>query len=149
MTIDVKVLRDRLRQFADQAAGLAAGLSRALAEQGDIAEAQFQGLVSELQFQAGRQAAFVTALSQITLAEQEAVFAYEAEIAADLEDELIGEEAARLGLIGGGAAVDLDAVERLEEYAARGLSDMRRGLSDMRRDLGRVPTAEEWREERR
>jgi hypothetical protein len=27
--------------------------------------------------------------------------------------------------------------------------DMRRGLSDMRRDLGRVPTAQEWADERR
>lgn len=59
MVINHEKLRQRLRDFADQAAGQA----RVLREQGDEGEASFQS---------GRQAAFVTALAHITDLENEA-----------------------------------------------------------------------------
>ena len=174
MTIDVTKLRERLRQMADEAAAKA----RDRREAGDINEAQFQS---------GRQAALVTALSQLTLAEDDAArerddpsaevlarynprYAIEgwlagyraygdaegaalmeraleiqngwlegsARHAENLQDEALGEEAARLGVIGQGAAVDLGAVERLEEFArtAGGAVDMASGTVHSDADEG-------------
>ena len=133
VTIDVNVLRERLRGAADNAA-LASGNYRAT------------GHNSDADFQAGRQAAFLTALGLIAEVEDEAA----QERDANIRDEQLGEEAARLGLICdrtyctvheagacyegcpdayGGAAVDLAAVERLEEFArnAGGAVDMASG----------------------
>lgn len=117
MTIDVSVLQERFRQLADQAAAQARGRS----EQGDEAEAQFQS---------GRHAAFLTALHQVRLSEEEAARERDQALASNIRDEQLGEEAARLGVIGRrGVAVDLGAVERLEEFArqAGGAVDMASG----------------------
>lgn len=112
MTIDVNAVKQRLRVNADKAATLA----KRHRTMGDEQEASFQ---------TGRQAAFLTAIRALDEAQdQEAQ-----ERDANLVDEAIGEEAARLGLIGRGAAVDLGAVERLEEFArsAGGAVDMASG----------------------
>ena len=79
MTVNVKDVRDQLRSSADAAAMLAKGF----AAQGDKREAAFH---------TGRQAAFVTALRLLDELEDET--------AQNIEDELLGEEALRQGVIG-------------------------------------------------
>lgn len=128
MTIDVNEFRAVLRALADEAAAR----GKAAAKNGNTEGAQFE---------TGRQAGLVTALARLTAAEDEAA----RERDANVLDEQIGEEAARLELIGHrevaigggnphtldgyGRGVNLDAVRRLEEFAreAGGAVDMASG----------------------
>ena len=112
MTIDVNDLRAQLRAAADQAARRAK-------------EYRAEGNVEDAEFYSGRQAGFVGAIGMLLAVEDAAA----RERDANILDEQIGEEAARLGLIGYGQGVDLGAVERLEEFArnAGGAVDMASG----------------------
>lgn len=83
MTIDVNGVRERLRASADAAAQVSAN-------------ATVRGHHGDAQFHAGRQAAFLTAINALDEAEHDAA----TERDENLLDERIGEEAARLGLIG-------------------------------------------------
>lgn len=113
MTIDVNVLRGRLREFADQAASR----SKALSDLGANQDAQFE---------AGRQAAFVTALSQLTLSEMEAARERD-------EDEDRIHPGSPSGWEDGqdvyAQGVNLSALDRLEEFSrqAGGAVDMTTG----------------------
>jgi hypothetical protein len=117
VTIDVTAVKQKLRVNADNAAKLA----KSHRVNGDDQEASFQ---------AGRQAAFLTAIRALDAALDEEA----QERDANILDEQIGEQAARLGLIGDrihpdspdgfgdrrgdryGTGIDLAAVERLEEF---------------------------------
>lgn len=112
MTIEVSDLRTKLREAADAAAA-------------EARRVRAGGNNSEGDFQSGRQAAFLTAMHFVSELEEEQLEERDANIA----DEQLGEEAARLGLIGYGQGVNLGAVERLEEFArqAGGAVDMASG----------------------
>lgn len=80
-------------------------------------------------FAAGKVVGLTQALAKLTLAEAAEARARDAELAANILDEEIGEEAVRLGVIGYGASVNRRAVEELEEFArnAGGAVDMASG----------------------
>lgn len=128
MTIDVNVLRERLRGFADQAGEKA----RVCREAGNMEGAHFE---------TGRQAAFVTALSQITLSEMDAARERDAALEHERRDKLVTQA---LG-VGPGETLRIELAEDWdeEEDAVRGdhfsqgvnLSAMQR-LEDFARSAG-------------
>lgn len=107
MTVNVSDFRATLvaaRNKADDAATLA----------------RANGNKEGAQFAAGQAAGLTTAITLLTAAENAKARELEDETARNIEDERLGEQAVRLGVVGNhgyGQGVDLAAAQRLEDFA--------------------------------